>query len=173
MGTREVSKATTTATKEDITEITTTTEADDEDYEEHTEYLITTTRYPLRIHRPKSYPGPTARDDYRHLESVRHRIHITTTVSPTTIEDTTILNTTEENDDNNSISKDVFGALRREEYFKNWVARKYRKPEDAKSKYSLVNDDLNSLTTVTTTTENTPVTTTSTTSSNITEAVTE
>merc|ERR1712223_2121410 len=172
--TREVSKATTTTTKEDITEITTTTEADDEDYEDHTEYLITTTRYPLRIHRPKSYPGPTAGDDYRHLESVRHRIHITTTVSPTTIEDTTILNTTEENDDNNSISKDVFGALRREEYFKNWVARKYRKPEDAKSKYSLVNDDLNSLTTVTTTTENTPITTTSTsTSSNITEAVTE
>ena len=173
--TREVSKATTTTTKEDITEITTTTEADDDDYEDHTEYLITTTRYPLRIHRPKSYPGPTARDDYRHLESVRHRIHITTTVSPTTIEDTTILNTTEENDDNNSISKDVFGALRREEYFKNWVARKYRKPEDAKSKYSLVNDDLNSLTTVTTTTENTPITTTSTStsSSNITEAVTE
>merc|ERR1712141_887246 len=44
--------------------------------------------------------------------------------------------------------------------------------EDAKSKYSLVNDDLNSLTTTVTTTTETPITT-SNSSSNITEAVTE
>jgi hypothetical protein len=130
-----------TTINEDITEVTTTTEEPD---------IVTTNRYPLRIHRPKSpkshpYP-PTARDDYLHLESLKHR---TTTQAPI-IEDTTI---TTEDEDNNSISKDVFGALRREEYFKNWVARKYRKPEDAKAKYSIDVIDSTTTSTTETTTE--------------------
>lgn len=93
-----------------------------------TEVEVTTFRYPLRLHRPKKYP-PTARDDQLHLEFLKSK---TTTVEevPTTTEEIQL----EEND---NVSKDVFGAIRREEYFKNWVARKYRKPEDGKSKFTL------------------------------------
>merc|ERR1712223_815312 len=105
------------------------------------EFEVTTFRYPLRLHRPKSYPGaPTAKDDYYHLESIKNKVTSDDIITTSTeLPTTTVAEEVEENNDNDerNVSKDVFGAIRREEYFKNWVARKYRKPEDGKSKFTL------------------------------------
>ena len=109
------------------------------------EIEVTTIRFPLRLHRPKStYHAPTARDDYLHLESVKK----TTTILDENVTETP--ETTEKVDDeedDRGVSKDVLGAIRREEYFKNWVQRKYRKPEDG---YKF---NLNEIPSTTTTTE--------------------
>ena len=105
------------------------------------EFEVTTFRYPLRLHRPKSYPGaPTAKDDYYHLESIKNKVTSDDIITTSTeLPTTTVAEEVEENNDNDerNISKDVFGAIRREEYFKNWVAKKYKKPEDGKSKFTL------------------------------------
>ena len=114
----------------DTTTVLETTEVPTEEYD------VTTIRFPLRLHRPKTYP-PTAKDDYYHLESVKTRV-TSDEVTPTTTElPTTRLPEELETEDERNVSKDVFGAIRREEYFKNWVARKYKKPEDGKSKFTI------------------------------------
>ena len=106
------------------------------------EVEVTTFRYPLRLHRPKStYHAPTARDDYLHLESLKK----TTTVEAEPPTEPPVETDTEEAEKDRNVSKDVLGAIRREEYFKNWVQRKYRKP-DSDYKYEIP-------TTTTTTTE--------------------
>jgi hypothetical protein len=99
------------------------------------EVEVTTGRLPIRLHRPK-YP-PTARDDYFHLESIKSQTEVVPTVEEvTTLKQDDVEAVVEDTEDAN-VSKDVFGAIRREEYFKNWVARKYRKPEDGKNRFTL------------------------------------